>query len=71
MTSVERIKDFSNLDSEYDHNKKRLEVDSDWPRTGDLQLIDVSMRYDKKLPPALSSINLNIKSGQKVRLFFA
>lgn len=68
MTSVERLKEYSNLpvENEKQYSKK---LPNSWPSKGSLELIDVSLRYDKELPETLTSINLKIESGEKVSYF--
>ena len=65
MTSVERVLEYSDLETE------PLEIGdkkppNDWPSAGEIQFEDVSFRYDKSLNNVLNNISLRINSGEKI-----
>ncbi|KAK3863657.1 hypothetical protein Pcinc_030600 [Petrolisthes cinctipes] len=67
MTSVERVLEYSSLESE-----APLETDkdktprADWPERGVITFGDVSLRYNKDDPPVLKNLNFSIKRKEKV-----
>lgn len=65
MTSVERIIEYTQLQSE--HWQKRVKKSpSDWPSKGQIIFKNVSLKYDPNLPDVLKDISLNITPGQKI-----
>lgn len=66
MTSVERIKFFSNIKpEENDQNKNVIDLDH-WPSRGEIHAIDIKARYASHMPLVLKGINFHIKAGTKV-----
>ncbi|KAF2351830.1 ABC transporter type 1 transmembrane domain [Trinorchestia longiramus] len=67
MTSVERVIEFSKLKPEAplttDEDKK---LPPNWPRSGCVQFIDVSLQYDDTKPPVLKALNFSLASGEKI-----
>ncbi|KAA0203072.1 hypothetical protein HAZT_HAZT007988 [Hyalella azteca] len=67
MTSVERVLEFSKLEPEAplttEEDKK---LDPQWPRSGSIEFIDVSLKYDEAKPPVLKKLNFAVSSGEKV-----
>ena len=65
MTSVERIIEYTQLQSE--HSLKRVKKSPlDWPNKGQIIYKNVSLKYDPNLPEVLRDISLNISPGQKI-----
>ena len=64
MTSVERIKEYADINQEI-ANMNDVQS-ADWPQNGEITLNDVSFRYHESLPYVLHNINCHIKSGEKV-----
>jgi ABC-type multidrug transport system fused ATPase/permease subunit len=65
MTSVERIKEYSEIDSE-NLNQGNVKPPSDWPKNGRIIFNNVSFRYDKNLPNVLNDLTLNVNPGEKI-----
>lgn len=68
MTSVERVAEYIDLKPEppleTDENDcKRL---TDWPSSGSIAFSNISLKYDDSGDAILKSMNLSIKSGEKV-----
>ncbi|OMJ80372.1 hypothetical protein SteCoe_19364 [Stentor coeruleus] len=63
MTSVQRLIDFADLQSEdfNDKNDRIFEV-----KNGQVVFLSLNMRYRKDLPLALCRINLNVETGSKI-----
>lgn len=63
LTNVERGLEYTKL-------KKETQIDSkppvDWPKTGNLRLTKMSLRYQADAQPTLTDLNLEVKSGWKV-----
>ena len=64
MTSIERVIDYSKINSEFETNN--LNVDDSWPRYGSIRFENVSFSYDKHLPKVLKNCNLEVKSMEKI-----
>ena len=65
MTSVERILQYTTLAQETEHEVKRT-LQNEWPQHGKIEMQDISLRYSKTSPPALSSVNLILEPNEKV-----
>lgn len=68
MTSVERVAEYIDLKPEppleTDENDcKRL---TDWPSSGSIAFTNLSLKYDDSSDAILKSLNLSIKSGEKI-----
>ncbi|CAH8266319.1 unnamed protein product [Arabidopsis lyrata] len=66
MVSVERIKQFTNIPSESEWERKETLPPSNWPFHGDVHLEDLKVRYRPNTPLVLKGITLDIKGGEKV-----
>nr|QUF59454.1 ATP-binding cassette transporter Abcc4-1 [Brachionus angularis] len=65
MTSIERIVEYTNLESEpLDKGEKKAPIN--WPSKGEIKFENVSLSYDKNLPNVLKNISLKINSGEKI-----
>ena len=66
MTSVERIKQYGNLDKEaVEHTSYPLP--QKWPSRGEIKFQNVTLTYVKEHKPVLKNLNFTIASGEKVR----
>ena len=68
MTSVERIKAYSDLKLEDDVDDP-VDPGSQWPERGSIEFKDVCLTYEtseRDLQPALKNLNLKIEHGEKV-----
>lgn len=66
MTSVERILDYTELESEAPWESYKPPP-SDWPTCGTVIFEDVSFGYSPDCEPVLKDLNLTIRSKEKVR----
>ncbi|KAG7570858.1 P-loop containing nucleoside triphosphate hydrolase [Arabidopsis thaliana x Arabidopsis arenosa] len=66
MVSVERIKQFTDIPSESEWERKETLPPSNWPFHGDVHLEDLKVRYRPNTPLVLKGITLDIKGGEKV-----
>ncbi len=64
MISVERTHQFKNLDKE--NLKGSIRVNENWPIQGNIQFIDVCLRYSDGSKYALDDVNLSIIGGEKI-----
>jgi ABC-type multidrug transport system fused ATPase/permease subunit len=64
MTSVERIVEYTSLDSEGKDSTKK--APPKWPEHGEIDYSNVSFAYEKTLPSVLKNITLKIHPGEKV-----
>jgi ATP-binding cassette subfamily C (CFTR/MRP) protein 1 len=67
MVSVERIRQYCNLDREAPHETcADAKCDDDWPSNGVIEFKDVKMRYRPGLPLVLKGLDLRIPGHSKV-----
>jgi ABC-type multidrug transport system fused ATPase/permease subunit len=67
MVAVERIKEYTQLDSEGDRTTPAdVELLSLWPSSGEIDFQDVKLRYRPELPFVLKGLTLRIPGGSKV-----
>ncbi|CAA0377570.1 unnamed protein product [Arabidopsis thaliana] len=66
MVSVERIKQFTDIPSESEWERKETLPPSNWPFHGNVHLEDLKVRYRPNTPLVLKGITLDIKGGEKV-----
>ena len=65
MTAVERVIDYTKLDSEPGYDVKRLPPEK-WPDKGSINVQDISLAYYPGGPQVLRNISLSIKAGAKI-----
>nr|APD26522.1 ATP-binding cassette transporter subfamily C member 4 X4 protein [Brachionus koreanus] len=65
MTSVERVLEYSELETEPLEKGDRKAPDG-WPSSGEICFNNVSFRYDKNLSYVLNNINIKINAGEKI-----
>ncbi|CAK9175317.1 unnamed protein product [Ilex paraguariensis] len=66
MVSVERLKQFSNIPSEAEWEKKDCLPSPNWPTHGNVELKDLQVRYRPNTPLVLKGITLSIRGGEKI-----
>ena len=85
MNSVERVEEFSHLETEdhkvldincksinnfvekiYDNPFPSEAIPNGWPKRGEIEFIDVSLKYESSAEPVIKSANFHIKPGEKV-----
>lgn len=67
MTSIERLKYFSNLPSEVSVLKDRtMPLSESWPEHGALTVRNLKLRYAPHLPLVLKGINFEVQAGTRV-----
>nr|CAD1816972.1 unnamed protein product [Ananas comosus var. bracteatus] len=66
MVSVERIKQFTNIPSEAPWRIKDCLPSPNWPTKGDIDIIDLKVRYRPNTPLVLNGISISIRGGEKV-----
>lgn len=68
MTSVERVTEYINLKPEADSTiiaEKSPDLQQ-WAKKGEIEFNDLSLKYSESSEPTLKSLNLKIKSGEKI-----
>ncbi|MBC7742922.1 MAG: ATP-binding cassette domain-containing protein [Bdellovibrionaceae bacterium] len=68
MTSVERLKYYSNITAELDVIGPAAAIEKSWPETGELEFKNVWLRYAPHLPMVLKDVSFKITSGQRIGL---
>jgi ABC-type multidrug transport system fused ATPase/permease subunit len=67
MTSVERIIEYSKLEQEADlESSADNKPDKEWPKKGQIKIINMSLFYDNSPKPVLKNICCFIGGGQKI-----
>lgn len=66
MVSVERIKQFTDIQSEAAWKNKDLILPLNWPSHGNVDLTDLQVRYRPNTPLVLKGITLSIHGGEKI-----
>ena len=66
LTSVERVKEYSNLPQEPPHSIPHMSPPPSWPSKGELVFNDVEMTYREGLPPALKGLCAVVRGGERV-----
>ena len=67
MISVERIMEYGKLDSEASLElEKDKNIDSEWPKHGQITAENVFMKYEGGDKYVLNNINFDINAGEKV-----
>lgn len=66
MTSVERILEYKDLESEGDFEIADKRPPSDWPQNGEIRYSHVSFTYGGSTKPVLTDLTFKIDGGEKV-----
>ncbi|KAJ4750017.1 ABC transporter C family member 4 [Rhynchospora pubera] len=66
MVSVERIKQFSNIPPEAEWQIKDCLPSPNWPNNGNIDIIDLKVRYRPNTPLVLKGITVSIYGGEKI-----
>lgn len=66
MTSVERLRYYTQLEPENDLTTQKPALPSGWPMNGDLVFENVQARYAEHLPLVLKNVNFKVSGGARV-----
>ncbi|KAJ7415101.1 Canalicular multispecific organic anion transporter 2 [Pitangus sulphuratus] len=66
IVAVERIKEYSETETEAPWIIEGKSPPEDWPSKGELEFVNYSVRYRKGLDLVLKSINLQVHGGEKI-----
>ncbi|XP_071681935.1 ABC transporter C family member 4 isoform X3 [Lolium perenne] len=66
MVSVERIKQFISIAPETEWRIKECLPVANWPSKGDINIIDLKVRYRNNTPLVLKGITISIHGGEKI-----
>ena len=66
MVSVERVQQYTQLESEAELEVLDCKPADSWPENGEIFCNNVVFRYHSSLPPVLKSITFHIKPREKV-----
>lgn len=64
MTSVERVIEYTQLESEPNREEKALPID--WPQHGHIEFKNVKLRYNESDPYVLKGISFKIQPNEKI-----
>lgn len=67
MTSTERVIEYTKLKPEAAMESER-KPDPEWPQAGEIEFVDVSLRYTEDSPVVLKGITMKISAKEKVRM---
>ena len=68
IVSVERVKEYAELETEASPVTTKVNLPADWPKQGVVQFNSYSVRYRKDLDPVIDRLDLEIKGGQKLAI---
>ncbi|KAJ8734777.1 hypothetical protein PYW08_014027 [Mythimna loreyi] len=66
LTSVERILQYTRIDTEQDLFQGKISMPPNWPSQGRIEFQNVSLRYAPNEAPVLKNLNIVVESGHKV-----
>ncbi|KAL8824526.1 MAG: hypothetical protein Q9191_004997 [Dirinaria sp. TL-2023a] len=66
MNSVERVKEYLEVDQEANAIISDSRPDGDWPQHGNIDFINYSTRYRADLKPVLKHVTFNVRGGERV-----
>ncbi|XP_069728809.1 ATP-binding cassette sub-family C member 3 [Phaenicophaeus curvirostris] len=66
IVAVERIKEYSETETEAPWTIEGKSPPEDWPSQGELEFVDYSVRYRKGLDLVLKGLNLQVHGGEKI-----
>ncbi|NWX84061.1 MRP3 protein, partial [Nothoprocta pentlandii] len=66
IVAVERIKEYSETETEAPWVIEDRRPPADWPSKGELEFVDYSVRYRKGLDLVLQDLNLQVHGGEKI-----
>ncbi|KAL8794859.1 MAG: hypothetical protein Q9195_002571 [Heterodermia aff. obscurata] len=66
MNSVERVKEYLDVEQEAKAIIPDCRPDGNWPSQGNVDFVDYSTRYRADLKPVLSNVTFRIKAGERV-----
>lgn len=66
MNSMERIKEYLEVEQEADAVVEKSRPGKDWPANGSVEFVDYTTRYRKELAPVLRNISVKIEGKEKV-----
>ncbi|XP_073722695.1 ATP-binding cassette sub-family C member 3 isoform X2 [Misgurnus anguillicaudatus] len=66
IVAVERVKEYSETQTEAPWTVSETMPPSDWPPIGNVQFVDYSVRYREGLDLVLRNISLKVKGGEKI-----
>ncbi|KAK7496232.1 hypothetical protein BaRGS_00012642, partial [Batillaria attramentaria] len=64
--SVDRVKEYSEMEVEADWRKEETKPSPSWPQAGEVKVDDLAVRYREGMDLVLKSINVSIAPGEKV-----
>ncbi|CEJ57910.1 hypothetical protein PMG11_06587 [Penicillium brasilianum] len=67
LAAVERVKFFAE-ETPTESTETPVQLEQEWPRAGDIQFLDVSLRYSPDSDPAVNSLTLSIPAGTKLAI---
>eukprot|EP00090_Calanus_glacialis_P002437 TRINITY_DN11824_c0_g1_i1.p1 TRINITY_DN11824_c0_g1~~TRINITY_DN11824_c0_g1_i1.p1 ORF type:complete len:1639 (-),score=332.95 TRINITY_DN11824_c0_g1_i1:544-5460(-) len=66
IVAVERLDEYSQIETEADWEKSETTVDESWPAEGQISLVNYSTRYRSGLDLVLKDITASFKGGERV-----
>ncbi|KFP80701.1 Canalicular multispecific organic anion transporter 2, partial [Apaloderma vittatum] len=66
IVAVERIKEYSETETEAPWTIEGKSPPEDWPSKGELEFVNYSVRYRKGLDLVLKGLNLQVRGGEKI-----
>ena len=66
ITSIERIKEYSEIKQEPEWSIEDNKPDKSWPNEGNIKFEKYFLKYRKELDYVLNNLNIEIKPGEKI-----
>ncbi|XP_054158540.1 ATP-binding cassette sub-family C member 4-like [Oppia nitens] len=67
MTAVERVLEYTRIDTEANlESTPDRKPSTDWPQTGGIEFIKMSLQYAESPAPVLKEITVSLKGGEKI-----
>ena len=66
ITSIERIKEYSEIKQEPEWSIEENKPDKAWPNEGNIKFEKYFLKYRKELDYVLNNLNIEIKPGEKI-----
>ncbi len=66
MNSVERIFEYLGIEQEAAYEIPEMKPQPSWPEKGEIEVTDLSLKYDKKSPLVIKNVSFHVKPTSKV-----
>jgi ABC-type multidrug transport system fused ATPase/permease subunit len=68
LNSVERAKEYLEIDQEPPHQIPETKPDDSWPQYGSIKVDNLGIKYSKELPFVLKNVSFSVNPGEKLAI---